>query len=266
MSTHLVKLALVVMMDRGVPYAVAMAETGLLGLVGAATLPLAYAVAVAAGWRVPGVVAAAVGSYLAAASAAGLLFPPGSEGGGCLAISALAVLTAATLAGRVAVPEAASRVVLVPRSAARTWALRTVIPPACLLAAIGVGGALGPGGAGLMSTFPGMTLTILLMTHLEGGSGPATRMARAFPPGNLGMVAFLAVFRFGVPGLGLGWATALGYLAAVATLAIVARYGLRGIARDRARDRSRRRTADPAAPAWPRDCRRFSPRVESVAA
>ncbi len=250
--------------DRGVEFALSMAEMSLLGLVGAATLPLAFARAASLGWPIAGVVASAVAAYLAATTAAGLLSPPGG-GGGTLAISALAVLTAATLATRIEVPAGLARPRARGPSAVRTWALRTSIPVGCLLAALGLGEMLGPAGAALMSTFPGVTLTFLLLTHLEAGPASAARLARAFPPGNLGMVAFFAAFRFGALRFGLGWGTALGYLAALGALAIVARFGVPRL-EARLRRPSRPGPVILYPPAWPRTGRRFLPLVESIAA
>jgi len=46
-------------------------------------------------------------------------------------------------------------------------------------------------------------------------------MAKAFPLGNVSMVAFIAVFRLACPWIGLGGGTACGYVAALATLLAV---------------------------------------------
>ena len=89
------------------------------------------------------------------------------------------------------------------------------MPAACLAAVIGAGEALGPDAAGRLGTFPAMTLTALLLTNLEAGAVPAARMARALPPGNWAMVAFLAAFTQAAPRLGLLAGTGLAYLAAL---------------------------------------------------
>ena len=68
---------------------------------------------------------------------------------------------------------------------------------------------------------PAVTLTVLLLTHLESGSFSALRMARALPAGNLGMLAFLASFRVSCPVLGLLWGTILSYVATLAMLTLV---------------------------------------------
>ena len=72
-----------------------------------------------------------------------------------------------------------------------------------------------------MSTFPGVTLTVLWLTHLEAGPASALRMTRSLPFGNLGMVGFLAAFRFACPRFGLVGGTVAGYLASLTILALV---------------------------------------------
>lgn len=237
--------------ERGVDYSVAMAEASLIGLVGAVAVPLAYAGAIGRGWRIPWPTALAVGAYLAAATVAGRLCTPG--GGASLGVSAFAVLAATWLATRIAVTHA-SEWRGSDASTPRVIAIRTMVPVACLVASTAMGDVSGPGGAGLMSTFPGVTLTVLSLTHLEAGPAEAIRMARALPAGNLGMVAFLAVFRFACPEIGPAWAAAIGYLAALAMLGLVARIGdlgAGGVGR--------------LAP-WPRVGRKLLPAAEPLAA
>ena len=137
-----------------------------------------------------------------------------------------------------------------------------------------VGEMFGPGMAGLMSTFPVMSMTVLVMTHLESGPSSALQMARALPAGNLGMVAFLAAFRFGCPLLGLFWGTVAGYALALAILALIIWFEnvrailyewfasillLVAIEKGFEQSASSRRI-------WPRAGRRFSPWVEPLAA
>jgi len=262
--------------ERGVASALAMAGSCQLGLVGAVALPLAYCWSIGRGRRVAPSAALAVLAYLLLAAIVGRLDPSDDAAG--LAISALAVLAAAGLTSRGSDPIATDRRADSSPSTSRTLALRTLIPVACLLATLVLGQTSGPGGAGLMSTFPALTLTVLCLTHLEAGPSAAIRMARALPLGNLGMVAFLAAFRFGCPRHGLGGGMALGYLAALASLAFLA------LADDRwARILGRfasqiegPRLLGPRRPGyqgwefspspWPRAGKRFSPIVETVAA
>ena len=259
--------------DRGIDYAVVMSRTSLIGLAGAVALPMAYARAIHLGWRLPWSILVGIAAYLAIALVAGRLSP--GPGDSCLGIAVLAVGSAVWLAGRMPVVEASDPSGRRGPGRPKPW-LRTIVPVACLLASLAMGEAFGPEVAGLMSTFPGVTLTVLFLTHLESGPSSAIRMARALPAGNLGMVAFLAAFRFGCPAFGLAWGTASGYLAALTILALVVTFdtlkktalaGLRsGLAlapewlrRDRSPD-------PPTRPAWPRACRRFSPLIEPFAA
>ena len=296
-------------LDRGIDYAVLMSGTSLIGLAGAVALPIAYARAVSRGWRLHRAILLGVASYLVVALSVGWLLP--GRGDASLAVALLAVVAASVAAARMRLGDCD----LIPRgkpfSTASARVLRTVVPTACLLASIGMGEAFGSGAAGLMSTFPGLTLTVLCLTHLECGPSSAITMARALPSGNLGMVAFLAVFRFGCPSLGLAWGTVLGYLASLAVLAMVVfhdqlsaafvrmalssfsgRLGLApGISKGWVATQPTRDSADvsvvcgskasrrrdwrnarfnqssntPGAPRphWPRECRRFSPLLES---
>ena len=248
--------------DRGIDYAVLMTGTSLIGLAGAVALPMAYAQAVLRGWRLHRAILLGVASYLAVALVVGRLLP--GRGDACLGAALMAVVGAGVLAGRMRVGEGVERPGRRPPSMASNRVLRTLVPIACLLASLGMGEAFGPEVAGLMSTFPGVTLTVLCLTHLESGPSSALRMARALPAGNFGMVAFLAAFRFGCPSLGLAGGTFLGYAASLTILAlIVCSSRLRGWALGRFERLSGLRGA--TRPAWPRACRRFSPLLEPFA-
>ena len=139
----------------------------------------------------------------------------------CLALSAMAVLTACHLAGRIRIATERSR----QFAPSKLWVLgcRMLVPMAYLGFVMTVQDSAGHLLAGLLSTFPGMSLTVLVLTHLEAGPVVASRLAKALPQGNLSMISFLAVFRFGCPQLGLAWGTAFGYATALATLVVVER-------------------------------------------
>ena len=259
--------------DRGVDYAVVMSRTSLIGLAGAVALPMAYARATRGGWRLHWSLLIGIATYLVVALAAGRLLP--GEGHACLGAAALAVLSAVWLAARMPQEGAPDRPGDRPVSGMPARVLRTIMPVACLLASLSMGEAFGPEYAGLMSTFPGVTLSVLFMTHLESGPSSAIRMARSLPAGNLGMVGFLAAFRFGCPAFGLAWGTLAGYLAALATLAVVILFDrVREVALAAFRawkdsvltrfDGGQDREAPPR-PSWPRECRRFSPLIEPFA-
>ena len=261
--------------DRGVNYAVVMADGCWVGLAGASAVPMAFAAAIGAGWGPARGVALAVAAYFAVM--AGVATLAGWIGGN-LPAAVLALGAATFLAVRMIEPIApapARRFVLSPR---HVFWLRTVVPALCLSGAMGLGERLGPGAAGSLGTFPGVTLTALLLTNLEAGPVAAVRMARALPPGNWAMVAFLAAFIRTAPTLGLGAGTAVGYAAALTCLGLVAHLtnplALAQIRRRLAADRRQLATMpgpklEPSpcpGTSWPRHPRRFSPFVESIAA
>jgi hypothetical protein len=286
--------------DRGIDYAVLMSGTSLIGLAGAVALPLAYALSVLRGWRLHRAILLGIASYLVVALLVGRLLP--GRGNASLGVALLAVVAASVVAGRMRGVDEFEGSGRRPLSATSTRVLRTLVPIGCLTASLGMGEVFGPEVAGLMSTFPGVTLTVLALTHLESGPTSAIRMARALPAGNLGMVAFLAAFRFACPSLGLAWGTCLGYVASLAILALVVgsdalrSWALKRLERSRldcvgsaiadlisGLGSKRSAIADPTGnrgipegtapsevresprPSWPRAGRRFSPWLETFA-
>ena len=81
----------------------------------------------------------------------------------------------------------------------------------------------GPSWAGLVSTFPSMSLVVLAVTHLEAGPAEASRIARVLPVGNSSTLAFLAMFHLANTRIGLTGGMLAGYAAAVTVLMIVER-------------------------------------------
>jgi len=205
-------------LEYGVGAATAASEACLAGLVAAVSLPLAYARAVNGGRRVAEAAGAAVLGYLAVAL--GLWWLPGAGTSACVIVAGGGVLVVCRAAGRLPgqTPDRPDK--LRPISRRWTLAYRTAVPVVYCLAIRGLRVLAGTG-AGRFITFPGSSLAVLIATHLESGPDPAVRMASAMPVGGLGMLAFLAVFRFGSPALGLAWGTAAGYAAALAVLAAV---------------------------------------------
>jgi hypothetical protein len=105
----------------------------------------------------------------------------------------------------------------------QVMAARTAIPATYVLI-LGIAERLaGPSWAGLMSTFPSMSLVVLAVTHLEAGPTEASRIAKALPSGNSSTLAFLAAFRLASAGTGLVGGTTFGYAAALASLLIIER-------------------------------------------
>ena len=237
--------------DRGTLVAQSMADASLLGLAAAVSLPLAFAAMIGRGISLSASAATAVLAYLAVA--AGLSTLPDAGPWPSLALATLAVLAACRLSRVGGIAVEVPTCTRVPRPA-RVLVLRSAVPAGVLAVVFTLRDAAGAGWAGLLGTFPGLSLTSLVVTHLEEGPGAASRMARALPQGNLSMVAFLAVFRLGGPTLGLVAVTVLGYVAALAVLL------MGGVSR-------RRRRFGGQIPAIARSARpalRFAPRFEAM--
>jgi hypothetical protein len=197
--------------EKGPNAAAEMADASLLGLVAAVALPVAYAQAVRNSWPLGAALACAVACYATVAFALGSLHPVGSCA--CLVTSSSAIAAASYVAGRIAIRSGlrSSRA----RSQRLTLLIRTTIPAVYVILVAIAGSAASPSWAGLVSTFPSMSLAILAVTHLEEGPAEASQIARTLPLANLSTVAFLAVFRFASPLAGLGCGTLGGYGAAL---------------------------------------------------
>jgi uncharacterized membrane protein (GlpM family) len=205
--------------ERGTGAATTMAEASLLGLVAAVALPLVYAWAVQRNHGLPSALATAVACYLALAFAFGCLPPPSLlMRVGC---AACAILAGSYGARQIAVP--GGNRAGVPLSAFRTMALRTAIPLTYVLVLALVQRGAGPSWAGLVSTFPSLSLMMLAVTHLEAGPAEASRMARVLPAGNSSTLAFLTTFHLASTQVGICFGMLAGYAAAAACLILVER-------------------------------------------
>jgi hypothetical protein len=203
--------------ERGSAAATEMAESSLLGLAAAVALPLAYVQMVRLGWRLPVALAAAVAGYLVVASTLGCLTADGVLPR--LGIALFAILSGSYWATRLPIPQGSRAVTSL--STFQAMAARTAIPATYVLV-LGIAERVaGPSWAGLMSTFPSMSLVVLAVTHLEAGPAEASRIAKMLPVGNTSTLAFLAAFRFASMGVGLTEGTIFGYLAALAALLII---------------------------------------------
>lgn len=250
--------------EHGSNHALQMAEACWTGLAAASWLPLAFAAATIAGRGRCQATAAAVLAYPVALMGVGLLAHLWGEP---VAPSLAALAAATVVARRLGEPEAARRWERPAPSRRHVWAIRTAIPVTCLATILALGERLGPEWAGVLGTFPSVTLTALILCHVEAGPVAAVRMARALPPGQWAMVAFLATFHGAVPALGLLAGAGLGYLAALASLLAIARSAQPPVALSwLGQLRYRRADSEPALPTWPRLPRRFSPRFEGALA
>ncbi len=205
--------------ERGTTAAIEMAESSLLGLAAAVALPLAYAQMVRLEWRLPAALTAAVVGFVVVAFTFGNL--PAAGVLPRLGIAIFAILTASYWAGRLPIPE--TNRAGASLSAIQTMAVRTTIPATYVLALAIVERMAGPGWAGLVSTFPSMSLVVLAVTHLEAGPAEASRIAKVLPVGNFSTLAFLAAFHLASTTIGLAGGTIAGYVAAVAALLVIER-------------------------------------------
>ncbi|MGO9465022.1 MAG: hypothetical protein ACLQIB_04530 [Isosphaeraceae bacterium] len=203
--------------DRGDTAATWMGEANLLGLVAAVALPLAYAQAVALGCRLAPALLGAVAGYFAVAVLLAAL--PVLGVAARLSLAATVILAASALGRRIADPPASRR--RSTPSPSRAWVFRSVIPTLYVLAAAAAQTVAGPSRAGLVTTFPSMSLVVLAVTHLEAGPSEASRIARFLPFGNLSTLAFLAAFCWVCPAIGLGGGLVAGYVAAVLMLVLI---------------------------------------------
>jgi hypothetical protein len=203
--------------ERGNAAAVDMADSSLLGLAAAVALPLAYAQAIRLGWRFSASFAAAVAGYLVIAAGVGCLPAIGTLSR--IAVAFFAIFAATHWARRIPITE--GTIAGASLSRFQVMAARTAIPAIYGLALGIVQWIAGPGWAGLVSTFPSMSLVVLAVTHLEAGPAETSRIAKVLPAGNTSTLAFLAAFRLIGPTIGVCSGIIAGYAAALFALLII---------------------------------------------
>jgi hypothetical protein len=205
--------------EQGSFAATQMAESGLLGLVAAVSLPLAFSGSVCLGWRLSGAIATSVGGYLAVAAGLGCLPPSGVLPKVSLAAAALLGAAMWVRGREVSTPGEDQRAVRI--SPLRTMFLRTATP-ALYISVLALAQQLaGPSLAGLVSTFPSLSLVVLIVTYLESGPAEARRIAQVLPFGNTSTLAFLAVFQVVCSQAGTTLGIFAGYVAALGALALI---------------------------------------------
>jgi hypothetical protein len=203
--------------ERGNSAAIDMADSSLLGLTAAVALPLAYAQAVRLGWSFSASFAAAIAGYLFIATSLGCLPAIGTLSRIGIAFSA--ILAATHWARRIPSPGGACAGTSL--STFQAMAARTAIPAIYGLMLGMVQRMAGPAWAGLLSTFPSMSLVVLAVTHLEAGPAETSRIAKVLPAGNATTLGFLVAFRVVSPAIGLGGGTIAGYAAALLALLMI---------------------------------------------
>lgn len=209
--------------ERGPVEALGAAEASLLGLVAAALTPVVYARFSRSGWGLPGVpIAAAIGYLLVATALGGL---SGSGPAVAVGVASLGLALAVCLANRDEDSPVDVEIENIEKMNRNRWrwgllAIRTVVPVVMALGVRVLRDLGGPSAAGLFLTFPATSLSLLITTQIEGGPVAARSLARAMPPGALGMAAFLSMFLVLTPTFGSLVATLFGYLAALGALGI----------------------------------------------
>jgi hypothetical protein len=206
--------------ERGSAAATAMAESSLLGLVAAVALPLAYAAAVRRAQPLAGALATAIGGYLLVASVLGSLAPEGPVGR--IALALLAIVAATSWARMLPTPLNHHTPELL--TGTHAVLIRTAVPMTFSIVLWIVQRVAGPSGAGLVSTFPSMSLVVLAVTHLEAGPAEASRIAKLLPTSNVSTLAFLATFHAISLRIGLMTGMFAGYAAAVLTMIVMERH------------------------------------------
>jgi hypothetical protein len=202
--------------EQGSLAATQMAESGLLGLVAAVSLPLAFIGSVRLRWPLWGAIAASVGGYMAVAAGLGCLPATGVLPKVCLGAAAL-LAAAMWVRGRQVFTQGDDRSTT-PLSRFRTMFLRTATPALYIMLLAIAERLAGPSWAGLVSTFPSLSLLVLVVTHLESGPAEARRIAQVLPSGNTSTLAFLTVFRLVCAEAGVAWGAFAGYAAALGAL------------------------------------------------
>ncbi len=206
-------------MERGLGEATEAAEGCILGLAAAVALPLAYASAVSKGWRSPAAAIGAIAAYVLVASALWWVPKPGAAG--CVLIAGAGVVLASHLGRRIAPSRGVDRVERRSLSAVKRLGCRTAVPAAYVVMIRSLRAVAGAGFAGRFITFPGGSLAVLVTTHFEAGAESARHLAASMPNGGLVMLAFLSIFRFACPIVGLGWGTGLAILGSLLTLGLI---------------------------------------------
>ena len=166
--------------EQGSSAATQMAESGLLGLVAAVSLPLAFIGSVRLGWPLWGAIAASVGGYLLVAARLGCLPATGALP---KVISPPRPRRRGDLGGTKSEVRNVRRGGRVPLSGFRRCSCALPLRPftSCLLAIFER--LAGPSWAGLVSTFPSLSLVVLVVTYLEAGPAESSRVAQVLPIG-----------------------------------------------------------------------------------
>jgi hypothetical protein len=205
--------------ERGPQFAATAAQAGLLGLGAAVVFGAATARCLSGSPRLVLAVAAGAAAYVAVA----LLLHGVGVG---LTLSVLLSL-GLIAAGHRTVRGIGRRVggCVTGRRLSPGWKLllRTAVPVAFLTAILVLARVTDATWAGLLGTFPGTMLAVLVVTNLEAGPGAAVELLRTYPIGKCSTLAFLGAFTLLAPALGSAAGYAAACLASICVLAGMAR-------------------------------------------
>jgi hypothetical protein len=204
--------------ENGEEYATRAADSGTIGLVAGAALAIAFSWAAAKGRSLAFTLAAAGASFMGVAAVSPLILSLAAPMPLLLVVSAACLLAALAQSMPTATSAASTKA---KRSAWRGMILRTIIPATCVLTVTTLSQHLGTVGAGLLGTFPCMLASMLVVTSLEDGVTAASKLAQAFPVGQLATLSFVVLFGQLCPSMGVTVALLVGYIAAVMTLGAI---------------------------------------------
>lgn len=204
--------------ENGEEYATRAADSGAIGLCAGSALALAFSWAASNGRSMAFALAAAGASFVGVAVVTPLILSLAAP------LPLLLVICACCLLAAIAQCIPTSACTPATRSRQRTWLgmiLRSIIPAVCVVSVTILSQRLGTIGTGLLGTFPCMLTSMIVLTSLEDGVPVASKLAQAFPMGQLATLSFVILFGQLCPLVGAKAALLLGYIAALMTLGII---------------------------------------------
>lgn len=204
--------------ENGEEYATRAADSGALGLCAGSALALAFSWAASSGRSMAFALTAAGVSFVAVAAVSPLILSLAAPLSLFLVISACCLLAAVSQS---IPPSASTTPTSLKTHTRRGVILRTFIPATCVVLVTMLSQHLGTLGTGLLGTFPCMLTSMIIVTSLEDGVLAASKLAQAFPMGQLATLSFVILFGQLYPSIGVTSALLVGYIAAIMTLGAI---------------------------------------------
>lgn len=204
--------------ENGEEYATRAADSGALGLCAGSALALAFSWAASSGRSMAFALTAAGVSFVAVAAVSPLILSLAAPLSLFLVISACCLLAAVSQS---IPPSASTTPTSLKTHTRRGVILRTFIPATCVVLVTMLSQHLGTLGTGLLGTFPCMLTSMIIVTSLEDGVLAASKLAQAFPMGQLATLSFVILFGQLCPSIGVTSALLVGYIAAIMTLGAI---------------------------------------------